>query len=499
VPKYRFSSASSIFAAAFMTLLVCTGIQAQPPRSADTAFRVGERITYSVSFDKYSDVAYAEIYTASRGALSGKDAVELRAKFKTLNFFSAAFYQVDEVRTTYAAPDTGMPLFVSRTENPDGIPKETNNDYLKTPAVNFDLVTLIYKIRHSGGSGAANFQEGEKVYGVTFQPSGTENVRTAAGSFDTTIVTVQSEYFTELGFSEIRINLSNDEARVPVVVRMKKTKKSEFRAEATTVQMMLPEPAATPTPAPTNTPRSTPTPVRTPEPYIANQPLAPELAFELGESLEYRIAAGGRPVGTCVMRARERRQINGADTLVLAATVTNSIAGNPILNLNDSITVNANPESLAPRQIEIRLSGGLSSINQTAVFDALTGAIIYNGTNRVEAPIGTHSILSLIYAMRSFNLKPSKTLNNPVNDTRVAVFWASQPYVFTLRPSAPETITIGEEKVSAQLITINTGNPQLDQLSLKVWLSNDGRRIPLRFSAGVYQADLVSASNILPK
>jgi hypothetical protein len=49
------------------------------------------------------------------------------------------------------------------------------------------------------------------------------------------------------------------------------------------------------------------------------------------------------------------------------------------------------------------------------------------------------------------------------------------------------------------LITINTGNPQLDQLSLKVWLSNDGRRIPLRFSAGVYQADLVSTSNILPK
>ena len=483
--------------AAFLTLLACGAALAQDSKT-DTAFRVGERITYSVSYDKYSNIAYAEINTVSRGALSGKDVIELRAKFKTLNFFSAAFYEVDEIRTTLASPDTGLPLFVSRVEGPDGIPKETISDYPKVPAVNFDLVTLIYKIRHSGGSGAANFQDGDKVYGVTFQPSGTESVKTPAGNFETTIVTVQSEYFTELGINELRINLSNDEARIPAVVRMK-IKKSEFRAEAASVQMPVPEPTATPTPIPGNTPKPTPTPVRTPEPYIANQPLAPELSFELGESLEYRVTAAGRNVGTFVMRARERKQINGVDSLVLAATVINSEPGNPIFNLNDSITVNADPESLAPRQIEIKMSGALNSLNQTAIFDDKTGAIIFKGTTKVDAPIGTHSILSLIYAMRSFNLKPSKTPDNPVNDTRVAVFWESQPYIFTLRPSNPDTITVNGEKVSAQLVTIKTGNVQLDQLGIKVWLANDGRRVPLRFAVGVYQADLVSASTIPPK
>ena len=93
-------------------------------------------------------------------------------------------------------------------------------------------------------------------------------------------------------------------------------------------------------------------------------------------------------------------------------------------------------------------------------------------------------------------MKPSKDLSNPVNDTRVAVFWNARPYVFVLRPSNPDTITLDGEKVGAQMISINTSNPQLDALSIKVWLSTDDRRVPLRFTAGTFQADLVSESNI---
>ena len=95
--------------------------------------------------------------------------------------------------------------------------------------------------------------------------------------------------------------------------------------------------------------------------------------------------------------------------------------------------------------------------------------------------------------MRSFNLKVSKDLSNPVNDTRVAVFWESKAYVFTLRPSPPAILTINGEKASAQMITINTGNPQLDALAIKVWLDNNSR-VPVRFSVGAYQADLISTT-----
>ncbi len=94
------------------------------------------------------------------------------------------------------------------------------------------------------------------------------------------------------------------------------------------------------------------------------------------------------------------------------------------------------------------------------------------------------------------NLKPSKDADNPVNDTRVAVFWDAQTYVFTLRPAVADIITLKGEKISAQMVSISTGNPQLDQLNLRIWLGNDQSRLPLRFSIGSYQADLVSEKTL---
>lgn len=466
---------------------------------AQTQFRVGERITYTVSLDKFKEAAYAEIYCVSSGSLAGKAAIELRSKVKTLNLVSAAVAQIDETRTTFVDPESGSPLYVSRTDNSEGLPKETISDFRQTGAASLDLLSLIYKIRHLGGAGTANIQVGEKVYSVTFSPSGTEKVTVPAGDWDTSIISVQSDYFTEQGFVDVKINLTADEAKVPVLIRLNKTKKSGYRVEAASIQTIVPDPPANPTPTPTPAvPVATPRPTATPEPYVPNQALAPELAFRLGETLEYRITAGGRPVATFVTRARERVQVAGRDTLILSSTVTNASPGNPILALNDSIVANVDPVSLAPYTLDVRVAGPLAALTQSAIFDDRTGSITFKGTSKVDAPIATHSILSLIYAMRSFNLKPSKVRDNPVNDTRVAVFWDSRPYVFTLRPSAAAEITLNGEKRQAQLITINTGDRELDQLGLKVWLSTDATRLPLRFTVGQYQADLVSTANIPP-
>lgn len=466
---------------------------------AQNQFPIGERVTYTVSLDKFKEAAYAEIYCVSSGALSGKAAVELRSKVKTLNIVSAAVAQVDEVRTTFVDPETGSPLYLSRVDNTDGLPKETKTDLRQSGSTNLDLLAFIYKLRQLGGSGSVNLQEAEKTYTVTFSPSGTEKVTVPAGEFETTIISVQSEYFTELGFVDVKINLTSDEAKVPVLFRFNKNKKSGYRVEAASIQTIAAEqPDVRPTPTPTPAVVATPRPTPTPEQYVPNQPLAPELAFALGETLEYRITAGPRQVGTFVTRARERVQVAGRDTLVLSSTVTNSAPGNPILALNDSIVASVDPISLAPYTVDIRMSGPLASLSQSAIFDDRTGSIGFKGNQRVDAPIATHSLLSLIYAMRSFNLKPSPVRERPVNDTRVAVFWDTRPYVFTLRPAQPAEIEINGEKRQAQLITINTGHPELDQLSIKVWLSMDPARVPLRFVVGQYQSDLVSVTNVPP-
>jgi len=471
-------------------------LQTLPP----TPFRIGERLTYNVSFEKFNNAAYAEIYAVSRGKLGEKDAVELRSKIKT-NELASAFYLIDETRTTYAASDSGLPLYIRRTSNIGATPKETVSNYLVNPTAYHDLLTVIYQARNAGGAGTFPFQEDDKIYNAVFQNGGkAERLKTDAGEFDTSISTVQSEYLMEKGITNLRINFSTDAARIPVLIRFK-TAKGDFRADLASVQTIEPETTAEPAPTPVQPPRppTAPRPIATPTPYIENEPLASELPFKLGETLEYQISTGGQMVGLVTLQAKERKQFAGQDSLLLTAIVTGTEPRQQIFKLNDQIRAQVNPLSLAPQQIELKSGGVLGAFNQQITFDQRTGTAMGSRANRVEIPVGTHSILSLAYAIRSFNLKPSKDLTNPVNDTRVAVFLDDKAYVLILRPSTADLINLQGEKISAQLITVTTGNPTIDQYNLRLWLGNDDKRLPLRLMFGNYQADFVSEKQILPK
>ncbi len=470
-----------------------TSVSASP-----SIFQIGEKLTYNVSFGKFADAGYAETYVVSRGKIGGKDAVELRAKVKTLDLVSAAFFLFDESRTVYAAPETGFPLYIVKNDLDSALQKEAISNYLTQPTTNFDVLTLIFKAREMSGTGTFFLFENDQLYTASFLAAGAEIVKTDAGDFNTILSTVQSDFLTANGIKDLRINLSTDEFRIPVLIRLK-TSKGEFRALLSSISLPEPE-AAPPTPTPTKVPTPVPviTPTPTPEAYVENRPLAPELGFELGESLDYRVSTGGKPVGIVNLNARERKLFQKDDSLLLTATITGTEQGSNLLRLGDSAKAQVDPETLTPRWSEAIFASAMSGLNQTVTFDKRTGAISFGGPQPVDAPIGTHTIISLIYAMRSFNLRPSKDPSNPVNDTRVAVFWESRAYVFTLRPSNPEEIISNGEKTSAQLITITTGNPELDALAPRVWLSTEGR-VPLRLSVGAFQADLISQTSNLNK
>ena len=461
-------------------------------------FRVGEKLTYNFSFEKFKDVAYAELFVASRGKLEGKDAVELHSKFKTVNLLSAAFYLIDETRTTFASTENGLPLYTRKVSNAGVSPLEEVKNYLTTPATNFDLLTMLYQARYAGGIGNFQFQENGRIYNANFTPMGNERVKTDAGDFETAISTIQSDFLTENGIKEFRINFSVDIQRIPVLIRVK-TDKGEFRGTLSSIQTIDETPDLTPTPTQTPVVVATPKPVVTPTPYIENQPLSTELPFALGETLLYQVTNSGKKIALVTLQAKERKKFSNEDSLLLTATVTGIEPSNQIFNLNDGIRAQVSPETLAPQQIDLKFSNFFAAYNQTTVFDQKTGTAVYDGTNRIEIPVGTHSILSLVYAIRSFNLKPSKDETNPINDTRVAVFLGTQPYVFILRPATADLITQKGDKISAQLVTIITGNPAVDAQGLRVWLSNDLKRVPLRLTFGTFQADLISESVVIPK
>jgi hypothetical protein len=174
----------------------------------------------------------------------------------------------------------------------------------------------------------------------------------------------------------------------------------------------------------------------------------------------------------------------------LSAVVTSVEPNSRVLTLGDHVQALVDPETLAPRSVDSHFNSALAALSQAAVFDQRSGQITVAGGQPVEAPLGTHTPLSLIYAMRSFNLVASVNPSAPVNDTRVAVFWGNKTQIFSLRPGKPETIILNGQKVLTQPVMITTGDPQLDALSLKVWLSSE-TRVPLRFTAGTLQADLI--------
>ncbi|HQU83754.1 MAG TPA: DUF3108 domain-containing protein [Pyrinomonadaceae bacterium] len=492
-------AASAIFVLALPFIFVSAQSSPVKIESPTNLFKVGEKITYNISFNKFDNIGYAELFVVSSGKLGDKNAVELHSKIKTNNMVSAAFYEIDETRVTFASAETGFPLYSKIIENLGVLPKETVKNYLVNPTSNYDLISMIYQIRRVGGNGNFSFSENDRFYNFALTTNGAEKLKTDGGEFETNVAAVQSDYLTENGIKDFRVNFSNDENKIPVLIRLK-TIKGEFRASLASVQIIEPEIEVEATPQPIQTPRpqATPKPKPTPIPYQNNQPLLKELPFELGETLDFQISQTSQNIGTMRLQAKERKKFQNQDSLFLTASVTNSMS-NSLFKTNDSIVANVNPDTLAPQQLEIKFNGSLSSLNQISTFDQQTGFITVNGTNRIESPVGTHNILSLIYAVRSFNLKPSKDPSNPVNDTRVAVFWDKQPYIFILRPSNAEIINLRGEKISAQMITLVTGIQQLDMQGIRIWLSNDDKRLPLRFTLGAFQADLLNETQITPK
>lgn len=456
-------------------------------------FRVGEKLSYRISFEKFDDVGFIELYVASSGKIGQQDVVEIRSKIKTYGIVEAAFGLIDEERTIYAAVDTGMPVYIKRTDRESISAKTTVIDGAKTQIDSLDLITLIYKLRNST-AGTSNFTDGDLIGQVSLLPGKTEKISIDAGTFDSNTYSLQSTVLLEQnGFKEAKLWISSDDAALPLLLKLR-SDRGDYSIRLASVSVDQAEPSAPKaTPTPIQTPpqvRPSPRPQPTPTPYVNDQPLLPELLFKLGEKLNYRLTQNGRQIGNAEIAAVERRQINGQDTLLLTAQVINGVLGGAV-SAGDRVTAYVDPDTLVPISFTIQASGVLSSLNQSTTFDQKNGGISFRGNQRVDAPIGTHSMLSLLYAMRSFNLKPSKTISNPVNDTRVAVFWADRPYIFVLRPSDPGMLTVDNKSVPAQMISITTGNPQLDALQIKVWLSMDIDRAPLRISIGSIQADLI--------
>src|SRR5690348_7141808 len=78
-------------------------------------YRVGEKLTYNVSFSNFPDAAHVEVEVVSHGNYFGRDAIQLRAHVETTGVVNVALFAINNDYMTYIDPETGLPFRTEET------------------------------------------------------------------------------------------------------------------------------------------------------------------------------------------------------------------------------------------------------------------------------------------------------------------------------------------------------------------------------------------------
>ncbi|HEX8098098.1 MAG TPA: DUF3108 domain-containing protein, partial [Pyrinomonadaceae bacterium] len=73
-------------------------------------YRVGERLTYNVSFSNFNTAAHVEMLVVGRGSFFNRDGLQLRAHVETTGIVNAALYSINNDYTSYVDAATGLPF-----------------------------------------------------------------------------------------------------------------------------------------------------------------------------------------------------------------------------------------------------------------------------------------------------------------------------------------------------------------------------------------------------
>jgi hypothetical protein len=161
-----------------------------------------------------------------------------------------------------------------------------------------------------------------------------------------------------------------------------------------------------------------------------------------------------------------------------------------VFPVNDQITSYVDPTTLLPFRTELNLSEGKYHYSRAYNLDQNRGAATTDTKERIDIPVGTHDLISTFYSIRTFDLAPPK-------QNAISIMATTLPRTLLVKSQRRDTIELGGQKISAIMVTLTlpTDDPQSDRLQIRVWIGDDGRHLPLRFTAvtqlGAVRADLV--------
>ncbi len=487
-------------------LPVVAGVLAQERSEANSApfdpaaYRVGERLTYNVSFAQFVSAGHIELFVAGRGHYFDRDGIQLQAHVETSGVVNAALLSLNNDYTTYVDAATGFPYHSQHVVREAGRTTEASSEYNQPAGTNaipakrageftgtFDLLSAIYRLRAMpltvGSTHNFTVRTESQDYQADVRVVGHAMVKTNVGSFNAIVAKVR---ISDSPIYNIVVYLSDDEWHVPVLVTARHDD-GEIRADLAASELVPPT-VVTPTPTPV-APNPATSRVTTPDPSTNSGPPL-NLPFKVGEQLNYQVYLGNdaQPVGSLTFAVTARGRYFNRDGLLFTVTAQTNGAGGRIFFVNDKFLSYVDPETLLPFRTEMNLAEGKWRNTRVYTVDQDRGAVTTDKNQRIEIPVGTHDLISAIYALRTFDLTPKR-------QNAISILAIAQPRTLLVSSQQRETIALNGQQIPALLLTLSTDDAEKNKLQIRMWVGDDARHLLLRIAAvtplGAAHADLV--------
>ena len=212
--------------------------------------------------------------------------------------------------------------------------------------------------------------------------------------------------------------------------------------------------------------------------------------FHIGEQFTYEITWMNIKAGTAVMGVRAVTEEN-APLVKLVTTAQSRPAITKFFPVDNRVESILNPETLLPEHLTLGRREGKKNEDMEYTFDQNEGTVIeVKGGSTETLPIlpHTHDAIScLYYVRRELTPRPGWSLTmNVHHDTK--------NYTLNVLVEKVETIkgAWGGLETVRVLVIMPFQGIFLNQGNIRVWFTNDARRIPLRMKAKVVIGSLVA-------
>jgi hypothetical protein len=221
--------------------------------------------------------------------------------------------------------------------------------------------------------------------------------------------------------------------------------------------------------------------------------LSESLPFKIGEQLNYQVFIGtnNTPMGLASFQVRGRQKYFDHDGVFLNVTAQTTGAAAALFVAKDQIDSYVDPKALLPFRTVLNLVEGRRRLNQTIGFDQNAGVAIIDSGRKLDVPVGTHDYVSFFYVLRTFNFNVKKR-------NAVSVLVENKPKTLFVEAQKRESIQLGTRTVPALALSITTDDPDPDKYQLRLWISDDHQRLPLRLTCTTKLGPLRADLAILP-